>query len=62
MKRFLATLFIIPALSAASFAAEIRILSAGAVGPGLQAFAGVVKRETGNDLKIQLSTAPEIAG
>ena len=61
MKRFLATLFIMPVLSAASFAAEIRILSAGAVGPGLQAFAVVVKRETGHDLKIQLNTAPEIA-
>ena len=61
MTRFFATLFIMLVLSAASFAAEIRILSAGAVAPGLQAFAGVVKRETGHDLKIQLSTAPEIA-
>ena len=39
MKRFLVTLLMMPALSAWSFAAEIRILSAGAVETGLQAFA-----------------------
>ena len=61
MKRFLATLLIIPVLSAAAFAAEIRILSAGAVEPGLQAFAQVAKRETGHDLKIQFNTTPQIA-
>jgi molybdate transport system substrate-binding protein len=61
MKRFLAALLIVPVLSAAAFAAEIKILSAGAVGPGLQAFAQVVKRESGHDLKIQFNTAPEIA-
>ena len=61
MKRFLATLLIIPVLSAAAFAAEIRILSAGAVEPGLQAFARVAKRETGHDLKIQFNTTPQIA-
>ena len=51
MKRFLATLLIVPGLSAAAFAAEIRILSAGAVESGLQAFAQVAKRETGHDFK-----------
>jgi molybdate transport system substrate-binding protein len=61
MKRFLATLLIMPVFSAASFAAEIRILSAGAVEPGLQAFAQVAKRETGHDLKIQFNTTPQIA-
>lgn len=61
MKRFLATLLLMPVLSATSFAAEIRILSAGAVEPGLQAFAQVVKRETGHDLKIQFNTTPQIA-
>ena len=49
MKRFLATLLLTPLLSAAAFAAEIRILSAGAVESGLQAFAQVAKRETGHD-------------
>ena len=42
-------------------AAEIRVLSAGAVEPGLRAFAGVVKRESGHDLAIRFNTAPEIA-
>jgi molybdate transport system substrate-binding protein len=61
MKRFLATLLLMPVLSAAAFAAEIRILSAGAVEPGLQAFAQVAKRETGHDLKIQFNTTPQIS-
>ncbi|MDQ6917316.1 MAG: substrate-binding domain-containing protein [Pseudomonadota bacterium] len=41
-------------------AAEIRILSAGAVEPGLHAFAQVIKRERGDDLKIQFNTTPQI--
>ncbi|MDQ6923393.1 MAG: substrate-binding domain-containing protein [Pseudomonadota bacterium] len=61
MKRFLATLLLMPALFATAFAAEIRILSAGAVESGLQAFAQVAKRETGHDLKIQFNTTPQIA-
>ena len=42
-------------------AAEIRILSAGAVEPGLRAFAQLVKTVTGDDLAIQFNTAPRIA-
>src|SRR2546430_14959698 len=61
MKRFLVTLLMMPALSATSFAAEVRILSAGAVETGLQAFARVVKRETGHDIKTQFNTTPQIA-
>src|ERR1700676_5621334 len=60
MKRFLATLLIMPVFSVASFAAEIKILSAGAVETGLQAFAPLVKRETGHDLKTQFNTTPQI--
>src|SRR3982074_492944 len=45
----------------AGHAAEVKVLSAGAVEPGLHAFAQVVKRETGHDLKIQFNTAPQIA-
>lgn len=44
-----------------TFAAEIKVLSAGAVEPGLEAFAHQVKRELGHDLRIQFSTAPQIA-
>ena len=46
---------------AAVQAAEIRVLSAGAVEPGLHAFAALVKRELGHDLKITFNTAPQIA-
>ena len=60
MKRFLAIVLLMPVLSAAAFAAEIRILSAGAVEPGLQAFAQVAKRETGHDFKTQFATTPQI--
>ena len=41
--------------------AEIKVLSAGAVEPGLHAFAELARRETGHDLKIQFNTAPQIA-
>jgi molybdate transport system substrate-binding protein len=46
---------------AGAHAADIKVLSAGAVEPGLHAFAQLVKRETGHDLKIQFNTAPQIA-
>jgi len=42
-------------------AAEVAVLSAGAVEPGLHNFAALVKRETGHGLRIQFNTAPQIA-
>ncbi len=42
-------------------AAEVRVLSAGAVEPGLHAFAQQLKRATGHDLNLQFNTAPQIA-
>ena len=60
MKRFLVALLVTAAISVASFAAEIRILSAGAIEPGMQAFAQTVKRDTGHDLKAQFATTPQI--
>ena len=42
-------------------AAEVKVLSAGAVEPGLHAFAKLVKGATGHDLAIQFNTAPQIA-
>ena len=44
-------------LSVASHAAEIKVLSAGAVEPGIEAFAHQLKRDTGHDLKILFNTA-----
>jgi molybdate transport system substrate-binding protein len=61
MKRALATLLLAVAWAGPAPAAEITVLSAGAVEPGLRAYADVVRKETGDDLAIQFSTAPRIA-
>ncbi len=61
MKRILAAVLSFGLMCAVSIAADIKVLSAGAVEPGLHAFAGQVKRDTGHDLKIQFNTAPQIA-
>src|SRR5260221_11440188 len=44
----------------AAMAAEIRVLSAGAVGPGLRAAAAAFKKQSGHDVNIAFNTAPEI--
>jgi len=61
MKRILAAVLSFGFMCAMSLAAEIKVLSAGAVEPGLHAFAEQVKRDLGHDLKIQFNTAPQIA-
>jgi molybdate transport system substrate-binding protein len=63
MRNTLATLLLAFAYAAATpaVAADVRVLSAGAVEPGLAAFAELVKRETGHVLAIQYNTAPRIA-
>src|SRR5712664_2449459 len=53
------------AVMAASFAqaagaAEIRVLSAGAIEPGLKAAAGAFQKSTGHVVRITFNTAPEI--
>jgi molybdate transport system substrate-binding protein len=60
MKKTLAAI-LTGAIATVASAAEVKVLSAGAVEPGLHAFAALVKRETGHDLKIQFNTAPQIA-
>jgi len=57
----IALLVVVASLSASALAAEIRVLSGGAVEPGLRAFADVAKRETGHTLVIQYNTGPQIA-
>jgi molybdate transport system substrate-binding protein len=47
-------------MAAGASAAEVKVLSGGAVEPGLHAFAEQVKRELGHDLKIQFNTTPQI--
>jgi molybdate transport system substrate-binding protein len=44
----------------ASMAAEIKVLSAGAVEPGLKAAAAAYKKQSGHDVSITFNTAPEI--
>ncbi|HEY6239659.1 MAG TPA: substrate-binding domain-containing protein [Burkholderiales bacterium] len=44
----------------AAVAAEIKILSAGAVEPGLRAAVAAYKKQSGNDVNITFNTAPEI--
>ncbi len=61
MKKMYAAVLLWGAIATAGLAAEIKVLSAGAVEPGLRAFAQLTKRETGNDLKIEFNTAPQIA-
>jgi molybdate transport system substrate-binding protein len=61
MKNIVAPLLLALVLATPATAGEIKVLSAGAVEPGLVAFAQLVKRETGHDLKIQFNTAPRIA-
>jgi len=43
-----------------AMAAEVKVLSGGAVEPGLHAFAEQIKRNLGHDLKIQFNTTPQI--
>lgn len=62
MKRLLiSALFLLNYSLFPAQAAEIRVLSAGAVEPGMHAFKQLVQRELGHDLKIQFNTAPQIA-
>lgn len=42
-------------------AAEVTVISGGAVEPGLEAFAQLVRRDLGHELKILYNTAPQIA-
>jgi molybdate transport system substrate-binding protein len=58
-KSTIAGLALVTMLSPAG-AAELAVLSAGAVEPGLAAFAKLVKQETGHDLRIQYNTTPRI--
>ena len=62
MKLLIAVAIAAGALGAASAnAAELKILSAGAVEPGLKHAAEAFKRANGTEVKIQFNTAPQIA-
>ena len=61
MNRLLYCVLILACQSFLTHATEISVLSAGAVEPGMHAFADQVKRQLGHDLKIRFNTAPQIA-
>jgi molybdate transport system substrate-binding protein len=48
-------------LAGAASAAEVRVISGGAVEPGLEAFAQLVRRDLGHELRILYNTAPQIS-
>jgi len=46
--------------ASATMAAEIKVLSAGAIEPGIRAAAAAYAKQSGNEVKITFNTAPEI--
>jgi molybdate transport system substrate-binding protein len=48
-------------LAGTASAAEIKVISGGAVEPGVEAFAQLVRRDLGHELRILYNTAPQIA-
>ena len=54
------TAWLLCAFAGAAMGAEINVLSAGAVEPGLRAAAAAYAKQTGNEVKITFNTAPEI--
>src|SRR6516162_8596693 len=46
--------------SSMAAAADVKVLSAGAVEPGLQRAAEQFKRASGNEIKVQFNTAPQL--
>jgi len=61
MKPLLAALVFAPFLSVSASAAEVRILSAGAAESAMEPFAQLVKRASGDEIKAQFNTTPQIA-
>src|SRR6266446_5824444 len=59
-KRMLLTIALGLAASAPALGAEINIISAGAVEPGVVAAADAFRKETGTEVKIKFATAPAI--
>jgi molybdate transport system substrate-binding protein len=56
----IATGFVLCAVTGAAMAAEIKVLSAGAVEPGLRAAAAAFQKQSGHGVNIAFNTAPEI--
>ena len=56
----IATGLLLFAFAGSAMAAEIKVLSAGAVEPGLRAAAAAFQKQSGHDVNITFNTAPEI--
>src|SRR5713101_10106784 len=54
------TALLLCAVAGTAVAAEIKVLSAGAVEPGLRAAAAAFKKQAGHEVNITFNTAPEI--
>src|SRR5262245_61868024 len=61
MMRMVACAALAAIWSASAVAAEVKILSAGAVEPGLHKVIDLFKQKTGNTVSVQFNTAPQIA-
>src|SRR5215470_5638251 len=61
MKSFVIATCVVAAWSANATAAEIKVLSAGAVEPGLVRAVEAFKKASGTEVKIQFNTAPQLA-
>src|SRR5262245_2991793 len=53
-------MWLLCAFAGAALGAEIKVLSAGAVEPGIRAAAAAYAKQSGNEVKITFNTAPEI--
>jgi molybdate transport system substrate-binding protein len=61
MKSVILAAIVAAAFSASAVAAEIKVLSAGAVEPGLMRAVAAFKQASGTDVKVQFNTAPQLA-
>ena len=60
MKLLIMTACLVAVFSASAMAAEIKVLSAGAVEPGIRGAVDAYQRATGNTISIQFNTAPAL--
>ncbi len=60
MNRFTAMLVCLAAVTASAEAAEVKVLSAGAIEPGLRAAAAAWRKQSGHEVQITFNTAPQI--
>ena len=60
MQRILSILTVALLLAPSLYAAELKVLSAGAIEPGLKAAAAAWQRESGDVVRITFATAPQL--